>query len=140
MPDLILIDGGKGQLNAALEVMQELGIDFLACASIAKEKEEIFLPQVAEPVILPAHSAALHLLQRIRDEAHRFALGYFQRVHKKDALTSALDSVPGIGAKRKQVLLKKFGSVRGIKQASVEELAAVKGMTRAVAERVKEHL
>ncbi len=140
IPDLILIDGGKGHLNAALEVMQELGVDSISCASIAKENEEIFLPQVSEPVILPPNSAALYLLQRIRDEAHRFASGYFQRVRRRDTLASALDSVPDIGAKRKRALLKRFGSVRGVKQASIEELAAVKGMTRAAAERVKEYL
>ena len=140
IPDLVLIDGGRGHLNAALAVMQELGVDSISCASIAKENEEIFLPRVPAPVILPANSAALYLLQRIRDEAHRFALGYFQTVRKRDTLASALDSVPGIGVKRKRVLLKKFGSVRGIKQASVEELATAKGMTRAAAERVKEYL
>jgi excinuclease ABC subunit C len=120
--------------------MRELGVNSISYASIAKENEEIFLPQVPEPVIFPANSAALYLIQRLRDEAHRFALGYFQRVHKRESLSSALDSIPGIGAKRKRALLKKFGSVRGIKEASVEELAAAKGMTTTAAERVKEYL
>ena len=140
IPDLVLIDGGKGHLNAALEVMHEQGVDSISCASIAKEKEEIFVPQSSEPILLPSHSPALYLLQRIRDEAHRFALGYFQRVHKKESFTSALDSIPGIGPKRKKTLLRKFGSLERIKEASVEELAAVKGMTRSVAEKVKEYL
>lgn len=140
MPDLVLIDGGKGHLNAALEAMQELGADAVPCASIAKEKEEVFLPRVSEPIILPRNSAALYLLQRIRDEAHRFALGYYQKVRKKDSLTSALDAIPGIGAKRKRALLKRFGSVRGIKEAGIEEIASVPGMTSSLAERVKGYL
>ncbi len=140
IPDLVLIDGGRGHLNAALGVMHGLGLDSIPCASIAKENEEIFVPQVAQPILLPSHSAALYLLQRIRDEAHRFAIGYFQRVHQRESFTSALDAVPGIGPKRKRALLRKFGSMRGLKQASVEELAAVKGMTRSAAEKVKEYL
>jgi len=139
-PDLILIDGGRGQLNAALEVMNEAGVDSIPCASIAKENEAVFLPQLAEPVMLPRDSAALYLLQRIRDEAHRFALGYFRKVHRKRSFISRLDGIPGIGAKRKQALLKRFGSVRGIKEAPVEDLTSVKGMNRRLAEQVKDYL
>jgi excinuclease ABC subunit C len=138
-PDLILIDGGKGQLNVVMEVMQELGVSFPA-ASLAKEKEEVFIPGASGPIVLPRSSPALYLLQRVRDEAHRFALGYHRRVRRREALTSALDAVPGIGPKRKRALLQRFGSVRGIKEAPLEELAAVTGMTRALAERVKEYL
>jgi len=140
IPDLLLIDGGKGQLSSALEVIREAGIDSVPCASIAKEKEEIFLPQATEPVILPPYSTALYLIQRIRDEAHRFALGYHHKVHRRESLASALDSVPGVGPKRKRALLQKFGSVKGVRQATVEELATVKGMSRSMAERVKEYL
>jgi excinuclease ABC subunit C len=140
IPDLVLIDGGRGHLNSALEVLQELEIYFVPVASIAKENEEIFVPEVAESIILPRNSQALYLLQRIRDEAHRFALAYHQRVRKKEALTSELDAVPGIGPRRKRALLKKFRSVQGIKDASVDELAAVPGMTRKLAERVKGYL
>ncbi len=140
MPDLLVIDGGKGQLSAVLEVMKEAGVDSIPCASIAKENEAIFLPGVAEPILLPPHSAALYFLQRVRDEAHRFALGYYHKVRRRESFASTLDSIPGIGAKRKGVLLQKFGSVKGIRQATVEELTAVKGMTRSVAERVKEYL
>jgi len=120
-------------------VMRELEIDSIPLAALAKENEEVFLPDVAEPLVLPRDSQALYLLQRIRDEAHRFALSYHLHVRRKAALTSAW-SVPGIGPKRKRALLKKFGSVRGIKEASVEELMSVSGVTRQLAERVKEYL
>lgn len=139
-PDLILIDGGRGHLSAALEVMKEAGVDFIPCASIAKENEAIFLPQVDEPIMLPRHSAALYFLQRVRDEAHRFALGYYHKVRQRESFASPLDTIPGVGAKRKRALLKRFGSLRGVKQATLEELASVKGMTRSVAGRVKEYL
>jgi excinuclease ABC subunit C len=139
-PDLILIDGGKGHLNAALEVMKELGLDSIPVASLAKEKEEVFIPGKYEPLDIPQTSAALYLLQRIRDEAHRFALGYHQRLRQKEGIASALDSIPGIGPKRKKALLKKFGSVRGIKEASIDELARVAGITSKLAEKVKEYL
>jgi excinuclease ABC subunit C len=139
IPDLVLIDGGKGHLTSALEVAQELGIDYVPFASLAKENEEVFLPGSAAPLILPRDSQALYLLQRIRDEAHRFALSYHLKVRRKTAMASALE-VPGIGPKRRRALLKRFGSVRGIKEASVEELAIVPGMTKPLAERVKEYL
>jgi excinuclease ABC subunit C len=140
IPDLILIDGGKGHLNAALEVMKELGLDSIPAASLAKEKEEVFIPARSEPLDIPQTSAALYLLQRIRDEAHRFALGYHQRLRHKESIISALDSIPGIGPKRKKALLKKFGSMRGIKEASTDELATVEGITSKLAEKVKEYL
>jgi excinuclease ABC subunit C len=138
IPDLVLIDGGRGHLTSAQEVMRELEIDSIPLAALAKENEEIFLPSAAQSLILPRDSQALYLLQRIRDEAHRFALSYHLHVRKKAALTSAW-SVPGIGPKRKRALLKEFGSVRAIKEASVEELVSVPGMTRQLAERVKEY-
>jgi excinuclease ABC subunit C len=138
IPDLALIDGGRGHLTSAQEVMQELEIDSIPLAALAKENEEVFLPGVAGSLILPRDSQALYLLQRIRDEAHRFALSYHLHVRKKAALTSAW-SVPGIGPKRRRDLLKKFGSVRGIKEASVEELMEVAGMTRQLAQKVKEN-
>lgn len=138
IPDLVLIDGGRGHLTSVQEVMQELEVDSVPLAAIAKENEEIFLRDVAESLILPRDSQALYLLQRIRDEAHRFALSYHLHVRKEAALKSEW-SVPGIGPKRKRTLLKKFGSVRGIKEASVEELMEVPGMTRQLAEKVKEY-
>jgi len=139
IPDLVLIDGGRGHLTSAQEVMKELEVDPIPLAAIAKENEDVFLPDVAEPLRLPRDSQALYLLQRIRDEAHRFALSYHLYVRKKAALKSEW-YVPGIGPKRKRALLKKFGSVRAIKEASMEELMSVPGMTKQLAERVKEGL
>ena len=140
LPDLVLVDGGKGQLNTARAAMQEMGVSSVPVASLAKEKEEIFIPGRSAPIILPRQSPGLQLLQRLRDEAHRFALAYHQSIHKKETFTSALDSIPGIGPKRKRALLKQFGSVREIKEASIEELAAARGMTESLAKRVKEYL
>lgn len=140
LPDLILVDGGKGQLNAALTAMRESGVDSVPVASLAKENEEIFVPRRAVPVILPRTSPGLQLLQRLRDEAHRFALGYYHKVHKRETFASILDTVPGIGPGRKRALLKQFGSVKGIREASEEELAATKGMTKGLARKVKEYL
>jgi excinuclease ABC subunit C len=140
LPDLVLIDGGKGQLNAALSVMQELGATEIPTASLAKENEEIFLPRQAGPVRLPGSSPGRQLLQRVRDESHRFALGYHQKVRKKESFASALDTIPGIGPRRKRALLRKFGSVRAISEASLEELATTKGMSRGLAKKLKEYL
>jgi excinuclease ABC subunit C len=139
LPDLVLIDGGRGQLNAAREVIEEAGIKAVPIASLAKENEEIFIPRKSKPIVLPRSSPALQLLQRLRDEAHRFALGYHQRVRKRGTFASALDGIPGIGPKRKRALLRQFGSVSGIKEASVEELTTA-GMTRSLAEKIKENL
>jgi excinuclease ABC subunit C len=139
LPDLILIDGGRGQLNAAREAVEESGINTVPVASLAKENEEIFIPQKPKPIILPRSSPALQLLQRLRDEAHRFALVYHQRVRKRGTFASALDNIPGIGPKRKRALLKQFGSVRAIKEASAEELTTA-GMTKSLAEKIKEIL
>jgi excinuclease ABC subunit C len=140
MPDLLLIDGGKGQLNAALSVVQELKLEGISLASLAKEREEIFIPQQAEPIRLPSDSAGRLMLQHLRDEAHRFALGYHLNVRRKTAMSSVLDGVPGIGPKRKRALLRKFGSVRGIKEASMEDLARTPGMNLKLAEKVREYL
>jgi excinuclease ABC subunit C len=140
MPDLVLIDGGKGQISAALTAMREVGAGSIPAAGLAKENEEIFIPGRSKPVVLPRSSPGLQLLQRLRDEAHRFALGYHQRVRQKQAFASVLDSVPGIGPRRKRALLRQFGSVKAIREAPLEELAGVKGMTRGLAEKIKEFL
>lgn len=140
LPDLVVIDGGKGQLNAAQAAMVEAGVESVPIASLAKENEEIFIPQRAEPIILASNSPALHLLQRLRDEAHRFALGYHQKIRMKESLTSALDNIPGIGAKRKRALLKQFGSVRAIQEASVEDIATARGISQSLAKKIKEYL
>ena len=138
LPDLILIDGGKGQLNSALAVMVEVGLGSVPVASLAKENEEIFIPGKKDPIVLPGSSAALQLLQRLRDEAHRFALGYHQKIRKRKAFTSSLDNIGGIGPKRKRALLKHFGSVRAIREASEEELITARGITRSLAKKIKE--
>ena len=139
-PDLVLIDGGKGHLSAALEVFLELGIDFIPLASIAKENEWIFVPQTPEPIVLPSDSQALYLIQRMRDEAHRFAITYHRQLRSKKSITSSIDLVTGIGPKRKRMLIRRFGSVKNIKEAPVEEIAAVQGITRSLALRLKETL
>ena len=140
MPDLVLIDGGKGQLNAALTIMREVGAEAVPVASLAKENEEIFIPGRAKPIVLPRSSPGLQLLQRMRDEAHRFAISYFRTRHKREAFTSALDGIPGIGTKRKRALMKQFGSIDAIRNASAEELTATRGITPGVAKNVKEQL
>jgi excinuclease ABC subunit C len=139
LPDLVIIDGGKGQLNAALSILKETG-NQVPMASLAKENEEIFLPGKKDPVTLPKTSPGLQLLQRLRDEAHRFAVGYFTSVHRRKTFTSALDSIPGVGPRRKSALLRQFGSVQRIRDASSEELAAATGMNREQAEKIKEYL
>jgi excinuclease ABC subunit C len=139
LPDLVLIDGGKGQLNAALAVMKEVG-GGLPLVGLAKENEELFLPGKKAPLVLPKTSAGLQLLQRLRDEAHRFAVGYFTTVHRRKSFTSALDGVPGIGPRRKSALLRQFGSVQRIREATVEELSAATGMNREQAAKIKEYL
>jgi excinuclease ABC subunit C len=140
IPDLVLIDGGKGQLNAALEVRQELGLDSIPMVSLAKENEEVFIPGEPKPVYIAKDSPALHILQRARDEAHRFAISYHRRLRHKEGITSALDDIPGIGPRRKKALLKKFGSIEAIKEASSEELSQTEGITLALAQKVKEYL
>jgi excinuclease ABC subunit C len=140
IPDLVLIDGGKGQLNAALEVKRELGLDSVPIASLAKENEEVFIVGDPQPVYIAKDSPALHILQRARDEAHRFAISYHRRLRHKEGITSALDSIPGIGPRRKKALLRKFGSIEAIKESSLEELSQTEGITLALAQRVKEYL
>jgi excinuclease ABC subunit C len=139
MPDLVLIDGGKGQLNAALSVLKETKTS-VPLASLAKENEEIYLPGKKEPIVLPKTSPGLQLLQRLRDEAHRFAIGYFTSLHRRKTFTSILDSIPGVGPRRKSALLRQFGSVQRVREASSEELAAATGMNREQAAKIKEYL
>ena len=140
VPDLVLIDGGKGQLSAALEIFLELGLDDIPLASLAKENEWLYVPHTPEPIILPRSSQALYLVQRIRDEAHRFAITYHRDLRSKSSLTSPIDLVTGIGPKRKRVLMRRFGSLKGIKEAPLEEIAAIPGMTRSLAIRLKQTL
>jgi len=139
MPDLIIIDGGKGQLSAAMEVLQELHID-VPTTGLAKENEELFIPGSPDPIILPRTSQGLYMVQRIRDEAHRFGITYHRKLRSDRTFKSVLDEIPGIGPKRKQALMKHFGSVRAISDASVDDLATLNGMTREAAEKVKEYI
>jgi len=139
-PDLVLIDGGKGQLGAALQALLELGATDTPLASLAKRQEEIYVPDVQEAIILPRNSQALFLVQRIRDEAHRFAVTFHRNLRQRSSVASALDLVPGIGPKRKKQLVRTFGSVKRIREASLEQLAAAPGMTLKLATTLKEHL
>ncbi len=140
LPDLTLIDGGKGQLSGTVRVLEALGLGDLPVAALAKREEEVFLPGRSESVQLDPKERALHLLQRIRDEAHRFAVGYNRKLRSRRTLRSELEDIPGIGLQRRQRLLERFGSVRGLKQASEEEIARVPGMSRALASRVLTYL
>lgn len=140
LPDLVIVDGGKGQLRAAAEVMRELGVYDIPAVGLAKRHEELFAPGEDAPIILPRGSEALYLVQRVRDEAHRFAVAYHRRVRGKAATASALDSVPGVGPRRKRALLRKFGSLKAVREAAVDDIASTPGYTRALAERVKERV
>ena len=140
VPDLVIIDGGKGQLGAVLDVMRDLDLPDVPVCGLAKQREEIFVKDVSEPIMLPRNSEALYLVQRIRDEAHRFAITYHRQLRGKKATQSVLDSIQGIGPKRKRALLRKFGSVRGIREATVAEVASTVGFTTRLAETVKRSL
>ncbi len=140
VPDLVIIDGGKGQLGAVLDVMRNLELADIPVCGLAKQYEEIYVQDVSEPIRLPRDSEALYLVQRIRDEAHRFAITYHRQLRGKKATQSVLDSIPGIGPKRKRALLRKFGSVKGVREASLDDVAATVGFTRGLAETVKRSL
>jgi excinuclease ABC subunit C len=140
LPDLIIVDGGKGQLSSACRELQRLGLHDLPIIGLAKEHEEIYRPGRALPLQLPTDSGALHLLQRIRDEAHRFANAYHQLLLKKRVDESILDDCPGVSQNRKNLLLRRFGSVKRLRKASVEEIAATEGIGRKLAEEVHRFL
>jgi excinuclease ABC subunit C len=140
LPDLVIVDGGKGQLSAAVGVLRELDLGDVPVAGLAKRFEELYLPGRPDPILLPSKSQGLYLVQRIRDEAHRFAITYHRNLRSRRALASVFDDIEGIGPVRKKALLKRFGSVRRIREASVEELAATPGIPRDLAERLKRHL
>ena len=136
LPDLVLVDGGKGQLNEVKKVLNNLNLE-LSIISIAKKEEEIFKPEVYLPIILPSNSEALFLLQRIRDEAHRFAVTYHRRIRRKELRNSKLDLIPGIGAKRKRLLLEHFKSIEDIKNASKVDISKIPGFGDKIAEKIK---
>jgi excinuclease ABC subunit C len=135
-PDLVLIDGGKGQLGVALEALKNCGVH-VPVVGIAKKREEVYLPGLSEPV--DVDDGALQILRHLRDEAHRFAVKYHRTIRDRDSLESELDGIRGVGPVRKRALLEHFGSLDGVRDASVEELASIPGMTREVAERIHRH-
>ena len=137
LPDLVIVDGGKGQVSAAAEVLDELGLADLPLAGLAKEREELFLPGRSEPILLAPTSQALYLVQRLRDEAHRFAITYHRNLRAKASVRSAFDDLPGVGPKRRRALLRVFGSARRVREAPVEQIAAVPGIGPALAARIK---
>ncbi|MDD3654544.1 MAG: excinuclease ABC subunit UvrC, partial [Desulfotomaculaceae bacterium] len=138
LPDLVIVDGGKGQLSAVRQVMRELGVAGIPAYGLAKEEELIFAENIPEPLALPDGSKALHLLQRLRDEAHRFAITYHRSLRGKTGLKSLLDEIEGIGSVRRRSLLKAFGSLAAIQQATLEELTATSGMNKKAAQAVYE--
>ena len=140
LPDLVILDGGKGQLSAGLTALAEAGRLQIPIAALAKEREELFVPSRPDPIVLPRTSQGLYLVQRIRDEAHRFAVTYHQKVRSRRAVRSILDEIAGVGPARKRALLRRFGSVRAMQEAPVEDLAAVGGVGNALAERIKQAL
>ena len=140
LPDLVMVDGGKGQLMAALKALWQLEIHNLPVIGLAKQMEEIYAPGQPLPVQLPRNSPALHLIQRLRDEAHRFANAYHQKLRKRRIQESVLDEVAGLGEKRKRTLLQRFGSIQRLRQATIEEIAAVPGIGPKMAATLKEFL
>lgn len=140
LPDLVIIDGGRGQLSSARQAMRALGVGDIPTFGLAKENEWLFAEDSAAPIILPRGSGGLHLLQRLRDEAHRFGLGFHRQLRGRAAIRSLLDDVPGIGSKRRQALLRAFPSLDAIRGAGVEQLARVPGMNRSAAEEVLAYL
>jgi excinuclease ABC subunit C len=136
----VVIDGGKGQLSAAQEAMRLAGLLDVPMISLAKREEEIFLPDRSEPIVLSTRSEALRLLQRIRDEAHRFSNNYNRKLGSKRAIRGKLDDVPNIGPVRKKELLRHFGSIKAIRDADINDLLKVRGMDRQAALSIKENL
>ncbi len=139
MPDLVIVDGGKGQLSSARRALVELGID-LPLVALAKENEELFVPDQSIPILLPRDSQSLYLVQRIRDEAHRFAVTYQRQKRSKSAFRSELDDLKGVGPKRKKALIRTFGSVKKIREASVDDIAAIDGIGPGLAREIHESL
>ncbi|MDR0911675.1 MAG: excinuclease ABC subunit C, partial [Methanobrevibacter sp.] len=135
-PDLILIDGGKGQLKIAMDVLKKYDLNDIPVIGLAKAEEEVFIPKVPFPIIIPKNNEGLHLLQRVRDEAHRFGVTYHRKLRSKTIKYSELDNIEGIGEKRKINLLKHFGDIESIKNADIEEITMVKGMNKKIAKNV----
>ena len=146
IPDVLFVDGGKGQLAQALIVLDELELDWLQVVAIAKGrsrrpgKEQLFLADQSVPTILPSDSPALHLLQQIRDEAHRFAITGHRQRRAKARKTSRLEEIPGLGPKRRRELLKQFGGLQGVRGAGIDDLVKVRGISRALAQKIYNNL
>ncbi|MDP9245383.1 MAG: excinuclease ABC subunit UvrC [Chloroflexota bacterium] len=138
VPDLVILDGGKGQLAEGIGALSDAGLLQIPIAALAKEREELFVPGRPEPIVLPARSQGLFLVQRIRDEAHRFAVTYHQQLRGKRAVRSVLDEIQGVGPAKKRALLRTFGSVKGMREATEADLAGVAGVGPALAERIKQ--
>jgi excinuclease ABC subunit C len=139
LPDLVLIDGGRGQLNVGLQVVQDLGLDYIPVIALAKQQEEVFQGDSREPLLLDRTSPALHTLQKIRDEAHRFAITYHKKLRHQRTIQSALDAIPGVGPTIRTSLLKTLGSARRVRESSVAELAAVPKVTPRMAQKIYDH-
>ena len=141
LPDLLMVDGGKGQLGRAIAVLERFGLsDKVPLAGLAKQNEEVFTPGREHSILLPRHSQALYLIQRVRDEAHRFAITSHRQIRTKKGLASRLDAIPGIGPARRKALLQHFGSVEKIQSAHIDELTRVNGITTTLAQSIKDHL
>ena len=140
LPDLVLIDGGKGQLSAASEVLRTLGISNVAVAALAKREEEVFMPGLSDPIRLDRRERALQLLQRIRNEAHRFAIRYNRKLRSRRTIRSDIGDIPGVGPSRQRALLSRFGSVKALREASAEEIARVPGFSRILVSRILTYL
>ncbi|MGE5124445.1 MAG: helix-hairpin-helix domain-containing protein, partial [Acidobacteriaceae bacterium] len=139
LPDLLIVDGGKGQLGRAVKVLEAFGLTGkFFVTGLAKQNEELFVPDKSASIMLPRHSQALYLIQRVRDEAHRFAITAHRSRRDKAGVASVLDSIPGIGPTRRKALLAHFAGLDAIKEASIEELKSVKGMSEKLAKAVKE--
>jgi excinuclease ABC subunit C len=151
--DLLVLDGGKGQLSRIHQLLLDLGmVDRLPLISLAKEKEsdrgekgrgfyeKIYIPGRKNPLFLSQYPDILHLLQRLRDEAHRFAISFYKNLHRDDLLRSSLDTIPGVGPRRRQMLIQHFGSIETLKQASLEELKSVPGIPESLAQRIADEL
>lgn len=140
LPELLMVDGGKGQLSAVLPVLEELGTEEVAVCALAKREEELFLPGRREPVRIPKRDPSLRLLQRIRNEAHRFAVSYNRKLRSRRTIRSELGEIPGVGPSRQRALLTRFGSVEGVREAGAEAIALIPGFSDALAERIVAHL
>jgi excinuclease ABC subunit C len=137
LPDLILLDGGRGQLGVGMKALEDLGLDYIPLAALAKRAEEVYTPDRLQPLVLDLGSPALQALQKIRDEAHRFAITYHRDLRSKRQTRSAFDDLPGVGPKRRRALLRVFGSAKRVREAPVEQIAAVPGIGAALAARIK---